>query len=340
MEMRGEYRIPAPRERVWAALNDPEILRASIPGCQSLERHSPTEMTARVVAKVGPVKANFVGRVTLSDLEPPVRYTISGEGQGGVAGFAKGGADVSLAEDGGETVLTYAARAQIGGKLAQLGARLIDSTAKSMADQFFARFSELAAGRPAESASTPTTDLDERAAPEIAPPDGATPYPASDMPVSPATERAREDAAGPSGDPFGGRPETDPLGVSPRTDPLGIPPRTDAIGISPRTDAIGVAPRADPLASVPPIAGAPSGSSAATPSDLWSPAPDEGSAESTAARGAAARPPMQAGPAGGFDTDARGHGATPPPVPKREIPRWVWIAGAIVLVLLVIAALD
>lgn len=145
MEMSGEYRIPAPRERVWAALNDPEILKACIPGCESLEMISPTEMTAKVVAKIGPVKASFSGKVNLLNINPPESYTISGEGQGGVAGFAKGGADVKLTEDGADTVLSYTAKAQVGGKLAQLGARLIDSTAKMMADQFFAKFSAVAA---------------------------------------------------------------------------------------------------------------------------------------------------------------------------------------------------
>lgn len=147
MEMTGEYRIPARRELVWEALNDPEVLKACIPGCESLDMVSPTEMTAKVVAKIGPVKAAFSGKVHLTDIVPPEGYTISGEGQGGVAGFAKGGAKVNLADAGAETVLTYTAQAQIGGKLAQLGARLIDSTAKMMADQFFAKFSAVAAER-------------------------------------------------------------------------------------------------------------------------------------------------------------------------------------------------
>lgn len=167
MEMSGEYRISAPRERVWAALNDPELLKASIPGCESLDMLSPTEMTAKVVAKIGPVKATFNGKVHLLDLNPPESYTISGEGQGGVAGFAKGGADVKLTVDGDGTLLTYSAKAQIGGKLAQLGARLIDSTAKMMADQFFGRFSELvAAAEPHPAASAePTSSIEPAPAP-------------------------------------------------------------------------------------------------------------------------------------------------------------------------------
>ena len=140
MEMSGEYRIPASREKVWAALNDPEILKDAIPGCQSLEKTSDTEMTATVISKIGPVKATFNGNVTLSNIRPPEGYTISGEGKGGVAGFAKGGADVSLTEDGKDTILRYTAKAQVGGKLAQVGARLIDATAKQMADQFFGAF--------------------------------------------------------------------------------------------------------------------------------------------------------------------------------------------------------
>jgi carbon monoxide dehydrogenase subunit G len=142
MEMTGRYRIPAPRAKVWAALNDPVVLRASIPGCESLEKTSDTEMAATVKAKVGPVSATFKGNVTLSDLDPPNGYTISGEGKGGVAGFAKGGAEVHLEDDDGHTLLTYTAKAQVGGKLAQVGARLVDATAKQMADQFFAKFAD------------------------------------------------------------------------------------------------------------------------------------------------------------------------------------------------------
>jgi uncharacterized protein len=140
MEMTGEYRIPAARDQVWAALNDPETLKASLPGCESLEKVSEREFVATVVAKVGPVKAKFNGNVVLSNLNPPQGYTISGEGKGGAAGFAKGGADVSLTEDGDITVLTYTAKADVGGKLAQLGSRLIDGTAKKMADEFFDNF--------------------------------------------------------------------------------------------------------------------------------------------------------------------------------------------------------
>lgn len=149
MQMKDSQRILASREKVWAALNDPEILRLCIPGCQSLEMTSPTEMTATVVIKVGPVKATFGGKVTLSDLDPPNGYCIAGEGSGGVAGFAKGGAIVRLEDAGeGETILHYEANSQIGGKLAQLGARLIDSTAKKLAGEFFTKFGAVVASEP------------------------------------------------------------------------------------------------------------------------------------------------------------------------------------------------
>ncbi len=140
MELKGEYRIPAKREHVWAMLNDPGVLKECIPGCESLDGSPSEGFAARVTTKVGPVKATFNGQVTLSNVKPPESYTISGEGKGGVAGFAKGGADVHLAEDGAGTLLTYTVNAQVGGKLAQLGSRLIDSTAKKLADEFFSSF--------------------------------------------------------------------------------------------------------------------------------------------------------------------------------------------------------
>lgn len=143
MDMTGEYRIPASRETVWQALNDPDVLKQCIPGCEEIDKKSDTEFSAKVTAKVGPVKAKFGGDVTLSDLDPPNGYTISGQGTGGAAGFAKGGAKVDLAEDGGETVLSYTVNATVGGKLAQIGSRLIDSTAKKMANQFFSKFAEV-----------------------------------------------------------------------------------------------------------------------------------------------------------------------------------------------------
>ncbi len=140
MDMSGERRIPASRERVWAALNDPEILRSSIPGCETMEKLSDNELKATASVKIGPIAAKFAGKVQLLDLDPPNSYRIAGEGAGGVAGFAKGGATVRLSSDGAETILSYDVKAQVGGKIAQLGARLIDATAKQMADAFFDRF--------------------------------------------------------------------------------------------------------------------------------------------------------------------------------------------------------
>jgi carbon monoxide dehydrogenase subunit G len=145
MEMKGEYVIPVSKERVWAALNDPVVLKAAIPGCDELTQLSPTDIEATVTAKVGPVKASFKGAVTLSDLDPPNGYSIRGEGKGGAAGFAKGGAKVRLTDALGGTLLTYEVDAAVGGKLAQIGGRLIDATAKKLADEFFERFSKLAA---------------------------------------------------------------------------------------------------------------------------------------------------------------------------------------------------
>ena len=142
MDITGSHRISASRETVWQALNDAEILRACIPGCEEIEQTSPTTLTAKVVQKIGPVKARFEGAIELQNIEAPVSYTISGEGQGGVAGFAKGAADVVLAEEDGETILSYTAHGQVGGKLARLGSRLIDATAKKLAAKFFDNFQD------------------------------------------------------------------------------------------------------------------------------------------------------------------------------------------------------
>ena len=179
MDMKGEYRIAASREKVWDALNDPEILKQCIAGCEELDKTSDTEFTARVHTRVGPVSAKFTGKVELSEIDPPNGYRISGEGQGGVAGFAKGGAAVKLAEDGGETVLTYEANATVGGKLAQIGSRLIDATARKMADEFFGKFAE-AVGEPAEAAEaaeaeTPATEIAPAAAAPAAHSGGLSP---------------------------------------------------------------------------------------------------------------------------------------------------------------------
>ncbi len=150
MIIEGEERIEAPVQTVWEALNDPEILRECIPGCESLDKKSDTEMSAVVSLKIGPIKARFNGEVQLINLNPPHSYTIQGEGKGGIAGFAKGGADVSLKEDGGATILTYAAKADVGGKMAQLGSRLITSTSKKLAGEFFSNFNAKVSGSRAE----------------------------------------------------------------------------------------------------------------------------------------------------------------------------------------------
>jgi uncharacterized protein len=152
MDMTGEERIAARREAVWKALNDVDILRQCIPGCESLEKVSDTDMAAKVKLQIGPVRAAFTGKVTLSDIDPPNGYRISGEGNGGVAGYAKGGAVVRLIEDGSGTLLKYEAKADVGGKLAQLGGRLIDSTAKKLAGDFFQKFGEIVGGGPAGAA--------------------------------------------------------------------------------------------------------------------------------------------------------------------------------------------
>jgi uncharacterized protein len=142
MDFNGRYVIPASPETVWAALNDPTILKYCIPGCEELEKTNPTDFVATATIKIGPMKARFKGKVRLSELDPPRRCVISGEGEGGVAGFAKGDSEVRLEADGLQTVLTYNARASVGGKLAQIGQRLVDGAAKQIADDFFGRFSQ------------------------------------------------------------------------------------------------------------------------------------------------------------------------------------------------------
>lgn len=143
MQMSGEELINASRVEVWDALNDPEILRQSIPGCQSVDKVSDTEFAATVKVKVGPVSANFKGNVTLSNIDAPNGYTITGEGKGGAAGFGKGSADISLKDSDNGTLLSYDVNASVGGKMAQIGSRLIDGTAKKLASEFFANFNEL-----------------------------------------------------------------------------------------------------------------------------------------------------------------------------------------------------
>ncbi len=189
MELKGENRIPAPRERVWEALHDPEILKACITGCESLEMADDGTMKAKVTAKVGPVKATFNADVQILNSVPPEGYTLQGEGKGGVAGFAKGSADVALAAEGDETVLSYHAKANVGGKLAQLGSRLVDSTAKRYAADFFTKFSEIVGGGAAPDAVAEAP----AAAPEPAVEAAVEPVPAPE----PVTEPAPQPAAAP-----------------------------------------------------------------------------------------------------------------------------------------------
>jgi carbon monoxide dehydrogenase subunit G len=161
MDMTGEERIALSREAVWAALNDIDVLKRCIPGCQSLERQSDTDMAARVKLTIGPVSATFSGKVKLSDLDPPNGYRIAGEGTGGAAGYARGHAVVRLREDGAATLLQYEAKADVGGKLAQLGGRLIDATARKLAGEFFRNFSAVvapAAPEPAVEAGPPPAE--------------------------------------------------------------------------------------------------------------------------------------------------------------------------------------
>lgn len=143
MEMTGERRIPASQQATWQALNDPEVLKACVPGCEAIDRLSDTEYAVQMTARVGPVSAKFKGKLTLSNLRPPHSYSIAFEGQGGVAGFAKGGADVTLMPDGADaTRLAYLVKANVGGKLAQIGSRLVDAAAQKVANDFFTAFNE------------------------------------------------------------------------------------------------------------------------------------------------------------------------------------------------------
>lgn len=145
MDISGDFDIPASRQQVWEALNDPEVLAQCIPGCESIERQSDTELQAKMKAKFGPVKARFESRIQLSNLNPPQSYTISGEGKGGPAGFGKGSADVTLTESDGSTTLHYTATLHVGGKLAQVGSRLVGGVARKIADDFFSKFAEVVA---------------------------------------------------------------------------------------------------------------------------------------------------------------------------------------------------
>ena len=163
MDFAGRYTIPASPETVWAAINDPDVLKACIPGCQSMTKTDPTHFEASVTLKIGPVRATFKGKVALEELDPYRRCVLKGEGQGGVAGFARGQAEVLLAPEDGATVLSYNAKASVGGKLAQIGQRLIDGAAKQIADEFFVKF--VAAIAAAGDRQPPSRDRGGRSAP-------------------------------------------------------------------------------------------------------------------------------------------------------------------------------
>jgi uncharacterized protein len=205
MQMQGERKIAATRERVWAALNEPTVLKASIPGCETLDGTVSGGMTATAAFRVGPISARFSGKVIFSEVDPPNGYVMAGEGAGGIAGFAKGGARVSLEDVEDGTLLRYNVDAQVGGKIAQLGARLIDATAKKMADQFFVRF----ASEVEQSNSDPGKSTDEavQAASTELPVSGTTDFSPSSIQAAPAPvscgTKGLPERAGPFGD--GGR---------------------------------------------------------------------------------------------------------------------------------------
>ena len=168
MDMKGEFRVPLPQDAVWRALNDPEVLKASIPGCDELIRESDTSFKGKISAAVGPVRAKFAGTATLSDIDAPNGYTLTGSGSGGAAGRVKGGARVRLIAEGDETVLRYEAQAQVAGKLAQIGSRLVDMAAKKMADEFFGNFATaVAPAAPVESVPEPAVETQAEVVPEI-----------------------------------------------------------------------------------------------------------------------------------------------------------------------------
>jgi len=179
MTMTGEVTLPAERPKVWALLNDPDVLKSAIPGCESLEKTGDNGFAAVVKTKIGPVSATFKGKVELTDIVPLVGYTIKGEGEGGVAGFAKGGAKVRLADAPGGTLLSYDVEANVGGKIAQLGSRLIDGVAKSMADKFFSSFAALAASSAAEAAAQPVATAAARVESPTAARSAPSPAPAA-----------------------------------------------------------------------------------------------------------------------------------------------------------------
>lgn len=193
MELTGDILIAAPRERVWAGLNDPEVLVRCIPGCEAMEATSPTERTARVAVKVGPVRARFVGHIRMEDVRENEGCTLNFEGSGGAAGMAKGHSNVALTEEAGGTRLSYTTQASVGGKLGQVGGRMIDAAAKQMADQFFAAFNAIVAA-PAEAVAAPAAATEAAEPAAAAAPTAIAPAPA----VAPAPAPAPAPASAPA----------------------------------------------------------------------------------------------------------------------------------------------
>jgi carbon monoxide dehydrogenase subunit G len=344
MDMTGEYRIPAPRQIVWEALNDPETLKASIVGCDELNRTGPTSFEAKVTAKVGPVKAKFGGKVNLEDLDPPNGYRIVGEGSGGAAGFAKGGAKVNLIDEGAETLLRYEAKADVGGKLAQIGSRLVAGTAKKMADDFFGRFSQIVGERAAKAGA-------------------AAPAAATVAPVASTTSPL---AAAAVGGPVVETPPEEPIGAGyPRSDAsLARPTEDDAVvdPLRPRP----AAPQAAPIPAAAPAAGgagvdssvgfepgrittepvtAPPGpvSPAAEPLQPVSvdePARTSAHIQAAAEPSAVTPPPPVGTPAGAAPRADYRPSAPPAPAPAKGGLPWTWIIVAIVVVLILLFLLS
>jgi len=338
MDMTGEYRIPAPRQIVWDALNDPETLKAAIVGCEELNRTGPNSFEAKVTAKVGPVKAKFGGKVTLEDLDPPNGYRIVGEGSGGAAGFAKGGAKVDLIDEGAETILRYEAKADVGGKLAQIGSRLVAGTAKKMADDFFGRFSQLvsqraaASGAPAPAAPIASTTVPPAAAAVGAPvvetpPEPATPpdlgtVPPSVPPASAPDAVAATGAEGAVERPYvGGMPEPQPVA---ETDPHAGGYEPGRVTTEPTTAPPGpVATAAEPL----------------EPVTVDDPARTSAHIQAAAEPAAVTPPPPVAPAAPATMPRAEPRPATPPAPAKGGLP-WTWIIVAIVVVLILLFLLN
>jgi carbon monoxide dehydrogenase subunit G len=355
MDMTGEYRIPAPRQIVWEALNDPETLKASIVGCDELNRTGPNSFEAKVTAKVGPVKARFGGKVNLEDLDPPNGYRIVGEGSGGAAGFAKGGAKVDLIDEGAETLLRYEAKADVGGKLAQIGSRLVAGTAKKMADDFFGRFSQLVSERAAKAGV---------ATPAAAPVASTTAPLAAAAVGGPVVETPREEepigAGYPRSDASLPRPTEDDAVV----DPLPPQPASPAADVA-RPAAAQAAPQVAPMpAAAPPAAGgvdpavgyepgrittepvtAPPGpvSPAAEPLEPVSvddPARTSAHIQAAAEPSAVTPPPPVGTPAGAAPRADYRPSAPPPSAPAKGGLPWTWIIVAIIVVLILLFLLS